>query len=113
MTPDTSAPYACGMLEIDFLVGETVIEVRKDYRIVFDVGADPAPRLYADVIEPRLCLDSDHQPLSLACLVGRTVASASTAGGVLSLAFTDGATVRCDLFEDFEAWQVVSTQPKM
>jgi hypothetical protein len=47
----------------------------------------------------------------LACLVGRTVASASTAGGVLSLAFTDGATVRRDPLEEFEAWQVVCTEP--
>jgi hypothetical protein len=35
------------------------------------------------------------------------VASASISDGVLSLSFTDGATLRCAPSEEYEAWQVV------
>ncbi len=52
------------MSEIDFLVGRTVVEVRYDERVVFDAGAEPEPRLYADVGDA-VCLD-EHGRLSAA-----------------------------------------------
>ncbi len=98
------------MNEIDFLVGETVVDVR-DERIIFDGGAEPEPLLYADV-SPSVCVDNDGAPLAVADLVGRAVASASTVGGTLMLTFTDGATLRCAPSEDYEAWQVVGGSPE-
>jgi hypothetical protein len=90
---------------MDFLVGKTVSEVRDPGRIVFDAGTEPIPRLYADVGQA-LCAAADGQPLSLTNLVGHVVASASSRGGVLSLTFRDGVTLRCDPHPEYEAWEV-------
>jgi hypothetical protein len=98
------------MSDIDFLVGEAVANVQ-DERIVFDAGAEGKPRLYADV-GPCVCVDQTGKPLALDALVGRAVASVSTDEGVLTLAFSDGAMLRCDPSEDYEAWQVVGGKPE-
>jgi hypothetical protein len=103
--------YASGRLsEVSFLVGRTVVDVR-DERIVFDAGTEAEPRLYADV-GPSVCVGREGEPLPVAGLVRRTVASAATAGGALMLTFVDGATLRCDPSEDYEAWQVVGGSPE-
>ena len=81
------------MSEIDFLVGETVAEVCEDYRIAFDASAEAERRLYADVVGSCVCLDADGEPLAFSGLIGRRVASTSTANGVLKLTFTDGAAL--------------------
>jgi hypothetical protein len=99
------------MGEIDFLVGEKVVEVRDGGRIVFGADETSEPRLYADV-GPSRCADSDGESLPLEALVERTVASVSTTGGVLLLAFTDGATLRCDPSGEYEAWQVAGGKPQ-
>jgi hypothetical protein len=99
------------MSEIDFLVGRTVAEVRYDERVVFDVGAQPEPRLYADVGDA-VCLDEHGRRLSVQDLAARIVAEVSTNGGVLHIAFTDGATLRSDPDPDVEAWQVVGGTPQ-
>ena len=88
------------------LGGKTVVEVRDDDRIVFEAGTNPEPRLYADV-GTSLFADGNGQPLALPSLVGSVVASASISDSVLSLSFTDGATLRCAPSEEYEAWQVV------
>jgi hypothetical protein len=99
------------MNEIDFLVGRTVVEVRYDERVVFDAGAAPEPRLYADVGHA-VCLDEHGKRVSVEDLAGRTVADASTNGGVLHIVFTDGATLRSEPDPDVEAWQVVGGRPQ-
>jgi Family of unknown function (DUF6188) len=99
------------MGELDFLVGEVVVEVHDRDRIVFEAGVKPEPRLYADV-GPFLCADSEGTPLPVAALVGRTVASASATDGILSLTFADGATLRCEPSAEYEAWQVVGGSPE-
>lgn len=97
--------------EIDFLIGQTVVEVRYDDRIVFDAGGKPEPRLYADVGNA-VCLDAERKPLALSELVGRTVAEASTNEGTLGLAFADGVTLRTPPNPQYEAWQVVGGSPQ-
>jgi hypothetical protein len=95
---------------LDFLVGRTVEEVRDEGRIVFETGAEPLPRLSADV-GPALCVDGDGRPQSLTGLVGHVVESASSHGGALVLVFRDGATLRCDPSPEYEAWQVEGGRP--
>src|SRR5919197_5897997 len=97
------------MSEIDFLVGETVVDVRDDERLVF-AYAGPESDLYAD-LGPSVTLDTRGAALPISNLVGHTVAAASTAGGALRLTFTDGSTIRCDPSDEYEAWQVVGGKP--
>ena len=97
-------------VELDFLAGETVDDVRDGGRIVFDAGTEPIPRLYADV-GASLCVDDDGQPLTVASLVGHVVASASSGGGILVLTFENRATLRCDPDPQYEAWQVEGGKP--
>ena len=97
-------------IDLDFLIGETVVEIRGT-QIVFETGTRPEPRLYVNAEFPPVCADGDGTPLPLASLVGRTVVSASASNGVLSLAFADGATVRCEPDPQHEAWQVEGGQP--
>src|SRR5436190_21593559 len=99
------------MSDIDFLVGESVLEIREDYRIVFKASAEPEPRLYVDVAGPCDCVDAEGERLALSDLIGRTVASTSTTSGVLMLVFADGASLRCQPSDDVEAWQVVGGTP--
>jgi hypothetical protein len=96
---------------IDFLVGQTVVEVRHGERLVFDADTDPEPRLYADVGNA-VCLDEHGQRVSVIDLAGRTVAGASTEGGALQITFTDGTTLRSVPDPDIEAWQVVGGSPQ-
>jgi hypothetical protein len=97
--------------EIDFLVGQTVVEVRYDERVVFDSGIEPEPRLYADV-GSAVCLDGHGAHVSVEDLAGRTIGEVSTNGGVLQIGFTDGATLRSEPDPDVEAWQVVGGRPQ-
>src|SRR4051812_49620085 len=83
------------MSDIDFLIGRTVVEVRDEERLVFELGPKREPRLYADVGEA-VCLDCAREPLGLAGLVDRTVATVSVTDGSLRMAFTDGATLQSD-----------------
>jgi hypothetical protein len=83
------------MSKLDFLVGRTVVEVRDDERVVFDAGAEPEPRFYADVGNA-VCLDEGGEHLSLGDLAGRTVAQVSTERGALRIRFTGGSTLRSD-----------------
>lgn len=98
------------MSEIDFLIGQTVVEVRDDDRIVFEAGNEPEPSLYADVGRV-VCLDPDGKPLALPELVGRAISQASTTDGTLLVTFTDGATLRTPPDPNHEAWQVVGGTP--
>jgi hypothetical protein len=97
------------MSEIDFLVGETLANVRDDDRLVFAYAGQEAD-LYADV-GPCVTLDAQGEVVPMSDLVGRTVAATSTAGGSLRLTFTDGSTIRCDPSDDYEAWQVSGGKP--
>ena len=99
------------MTQIDFLVGRAVVEVRDNGRIVFEVGAKPEPRLYADVGDA-VCLDPRGVPFATGELVGRTVASVSSTNGVLQIRFTDGAMLRSEPDPSYEAWQVVGGAPQ-
>lgn len=99
------------MSEIDFLTGETVVDVQDASRIVFVADTRPEPRLYADVGDCE-CTDAEGAMLDLSDLTGRTVASATTDGGALTLHFTDGATLRCAPDQNYEAWQVVGGSPQ-
>jgi hypothetical protein len=99
-------------VELVFLAGRTVVEIRDGDRIVFEAGAEPEPRLYADVGSP-VFADRDGKTLRMADLMGRTVASGSaSSNGVLLLTFTDGATLRCSPNPEYEAWQVVGGKPE-
>jgi hypothetical protein len=98
-------------VDLDFLVGEAVVEIRGD-QIVFDAGTNAEPRLYVYIETTPDCVDADGQPLSLPSLVGRSVASASAKDGVLLLAFADGTTLRCEPDPDYEAWQVDGGYPQ-
>jgi Family of unknown function (DUF6188) len=97
------------MSEIDFLVGETVVDVRETERLVF-AYARPEADLYAD-LGPSVTLGPQGEVLPMSDLVGRTVAATSTAGGSLRLTFTDGSTVRCDPSDEYEAWEVSGGKP--
>ncbi len=97
-------------VELDFLAGQTVVEVRDRGRIVFDAGTEPVPRLSA-AVGTSLCTDRDGQPVSATNLVGHVVASASSGGGILLLAFASGVTLRCDPDPDYEAWEVEGGKP--
>ena len=103
--------YAPRVSEIGFLVGRTVVEVRYDERVVFEAGTKPEPRLYADV-GYAVCLDSSGEPVSVGELLGRKVAEASNADGVLRIAFTDGTTLQTEPDASVEAWQVVGGAPQ-
>jgi hypothetical protein len=96
--------------DLDFLVGETVVDVRGD-QVVFVAGTEPAPRLFARVEIAPECADRGGGPLSLPDLVGRSVASASARDGVLLFVFVDGATLRCEPDRSYEAWQVEGGHP--
>jgi Family of unknown function (DUF6188) len=92
--------------DLAFLVGKTVVEIRDHDKVVFEGGTNPAPSLFARVEVTPDCADRGGEPLSLPDFVGRSVASASAKGGVLSFVFADGATLRCEPDPEFEAWQV-------
>jgi hypothetical protein len=96
--------------DLDFLVGETVVEIRGD-QVVFEAGPNPGPSLFARVEATPDCADRAGGPLSLPDLIGRSVASASAKGGVLLFVFTDGATLRCEPGPEFEAWHVEGGHP--
>jgi Family of unknown function (DUF6188) len=97
--------------DLAFLVGQKVVEVLDDCRVVFLTSAAPEPTLYVDASGPFDCTDGNGAPLAAAALVGRTVASVSTVHGVLDIAFTDGVALRCPPSTEFEAWQVVGGAP--
>jgi hypothetical protein len=96
--------------DLGFLVGKTVVEIRGD-QVVFEAGTNSAQSLFARVEATPDCADRAGEPLSLADLVGRSVASASAKGGVLRLVFADGATLRCEPDPEYEAWQVEGGHP--
>ena len=98
------------MSEIDFLIGQTVVEVRDEDRIVFEAGKEAEPSLYADVGRV-VCLDRDGKRLALIELVGRAISQVSTAAGTLLVTFADGATMRTHPDPDHEAWQIVGGTP--
>jgi hypothetical protein len=99
------------MSDVEFLVGQKVVDVQDGGRIVFVAGARPEPRLYADVGDCE-CVDADGTAVALVDLVQRTVGSASTTNGVLALRFTDGVVLRCPPDPQYEAWQVVGGSPQ-
>lgn len=114
------------MADLDFLVGETVDELRYSVpgslRIVFDVGNRVEPALYADLgaFEFIDGAGEQHQvdpedPITVGPVltaVGKQIQAIDTEGGALSLLFSDESRVRCEPHNDYEAWQVVggSTQ---
>jgi hypothetical protein len=98
-------------VDIDFLVGETVVEIRQGNQVVFEAGPNPAPRLFARVEANVDCADHAGGPMPLSSLLGRSVASASARDGVLFLVCADGATLRCEPDPDYEAWQVEGGNP--
>jgi len=97
--------------DLDFLVGNTVTEIRDECRLVFIPGSRPEPDLYADVGLAEL-VDSGGATIPLTALVGRTVSAASAPSGSLHLTFTDGSLLRCDPDPQYEAWQVVGGDPQ-
>ena len=99
------------MSEIEFLVGEVVAEVRDDCWVIFKVGDDSQPRVYASVANA-VCADADGASLPLADLVGRSVAAATTDCGALTLEFVDGASLLSQPDPRFEAWEVVGGNPQ-
>jgi len=99
------------MSDVEFLVGQRVVGVQDGGRVVFVAGTRPEPRLYADVGDCE-CLDADGHALALAALVQKIVVAASATDGVLTLAFTDGALLRCPPDPQYEAWQVVGGSPQ-
>jgi hypothetical protein len=99
------------MSEVDFLVGQTVIEVTDEGRIVFVDGTGPVPSLYAAVGDC-LCSDANGESLQIERLAGRRVGATSTEAGTLTLSFRDGASLRCEPDERFEAWEVVGGYPQ-
>jgi hypothetical protein len=98
-------------VDLDFLIGKTVVEIRSGTQIVFETGTRPEPGLFVNVESEPVCADGDRGPLHLPSLVGRTVVSASARDGVLLLAFAGGATVRCGPDPHYEAWHVEGGQP--
>ncbi len=117
-------PFAC-VGEVDFLVGQTVNELRywgADLRLVFDAGDRAEPALYADAGQcTYVNSDGDEsivapeRPLTVAPVletVGRQISEASTEVGVLALTFDDGSRLRCEPDDHFEAWQVVGGSPQ-
>ena len=105
-----SLGLATNEADLDFLVGETVVDVRGD-QVVFETGTQPGPRLFARVEIAPECADRSGGPLSLPDLVGRSVASASAKDGVLLFVFADGSTLRCGPDRSYEAWQVEGGHP--
>jgi Family of unknown function (DUF6188) len=97
--------------EVEFLVGRPVSEVRDTSRIVFVDGGGDVPSLYADVGEC-VCSNVNGEPLAVPHLAGRTVSATSTEAGTLGISFADGATLRCDPDENYEAWEVVGGDPQ-
>jgi Family of unknown function (DUF6188) len=112
--------------EIDFLIGQTVEELRypaNGLRIVFDSGDLVCPALYADLEQAFSFVDTSGnrhhadpaEPASLApvlSIAGETVAAVSTDDAVLYLGFSDGANIRCEPHPDYEAWQVCGGSPQ-
>ncbi len=92
--------------DLDFLVGKSVVAIRHENQVVFETGTGPAPQLFARVEIGAECAERDGTLLPLSALVGRSVASASAVDSVLLLVFTDGATLRCEPDQRYEAWQV-------
>jgi hypothetical protein len=96
------------MSELDFLVGETVEEIRYsapgNLRVVFDGGDRVEPDLYADLgpFEPTARAGDIHSvdaqdPNTVGPvmrLVGCRVENVDTEGCVLTLSFSDGSHLR-------------------
>ncbi len=103
------------MSEVGFLVGREVLEVRTEpdgsSRIVFELGDEPAPALYADVAGS-VYEDRDGTSRLLADMVGSAASDTSTDEATLVLSFTDGRILRCEPHPAFEAWEVVGGTPK-
>jgi len=112
------------LTDADFLIGKTVKEVRfgPAVRLVFDEGDRVEPAVYVELGKYTI-YDSDgnvyeqderepeHLGKTLA-IVGKRVKEISIGGGVLKMAFSDGSRLECKPSEDYEAWQVVSHDPK-
>ncbi len=101
--------------EVDFLVGEPIVDVDDDQCLVFVRGPDPAPSLYAGVGRCLVVAADGVESAAEgpdASLRGKVVARTSTDGGVLVLGFTDRSELRCAPDEDFEAWEVVGGTPQ-
>jgi hypothetical protein len=105
-----SLARAMNNADLDFLVDKTVVEIRGD-QVVFEARTRPEALLYARVEVAADCASRGGEPLSLPDLVGRSVASASAKDGVLLFLFADGATLRCEPDESYEAWQVEGGHP--
>jgi Family of unknown function (DUF6188) len=119
-------PTMVAMSEIDFLVGQTVVELRypaNGLRVVFDAGERVEPALYADIEEAfaftdgsgeihQIRLDEPSTLASVLSIAGQTVVAVSTDDAVLDLSFADGSSLRCDPHPEYEAWQVVGGSPQ-
>lgn len=112
--------------DLDFLVGQTVDELRYstpgNLRLVLDIGDGVEPALYADLghsllfdFEERVHEIDPEDPTTVGpvlWVVGKEIQGVNAEGGALSLVFSDGSRVRCEPQEDYEAWQVVGGSPQ-
>ncbi|MGH3009931.1 MAG: DUF6188 family protein [Gaiellaceae bacterium] len=103
--------HATSDVALDFLVDQTVREIRSNNQIHFEAREQAESPLFVRVEAPMDCTDRTGEPLSLPDLVERSVAAASTANGVLLLVFADGATLRCEPDPHYESWQVEGGHP--
>jgi hypothetical protein len=99
------------MSDVGFLVGRTVLEVREDERVIFEIGRTPEPALYADV-GASIYEDREGRTVALSAIVGKVVVDTSTAGGTLVLSFADGSRLRSEPDANYEAWHVVGGTPQ-
>ena len=114
------------MSDLDFLLGQTVYELRYsapgNLRMVFDAGDLVCPALYADlgafefVDEGGVRHQVDPEdPATLGPVlrtVGLQIEAVDSQGGTLSLSFSDTSRLRCRPHDAYEAWEVAGGSPQ-
>jgi hypothetical protein len=114
------------MSEVDFLIGQTINEIRYyaegTFRLVFDAGDRVEPRLYADLgpfsyVDPTgathgILPDSPATVAPALMALGRRIDAVKLEDGVLTLMLSDASQVRCEPHDLYEAWQVVGGFPQ-
>ena len=114
------------MSDLDFLIGQTVYELRYsapgNLRLVFDLGDRVEPALYADLGSLEFVDREGNQhridpedPATVGPVlrtVGRQIEAVDCRRGTLTLAFSDASRLRCDPHNDYEAWQVAGGSPQ-
>lgn len=107
-----------------FLTGQTVeqIWVWGTFRLIFELGDDPEPRMYLDA-DDATYVTPEGETLQINCwadgelreagvllrLLRKRVVSASAREGVLLVTFDDGATLQAEPSEQYESWRVIGS----